>query len=219
MLNLKFAARLWWAGYKSWLKANRRNAVILGAVALWLGSCAGQTFGADAVLSWTAPTQNSDGSTLAKCATQTSTGTCLRSFKVYHGATQAAVEAKTDSRTINDRNATNYEWTGLAPGTHYFAVTALNGDGGESGLSNIGSKVVPAPVPLPPGNFTVQQDDTTAYYVIQQENRFVLLPAGTVQPGTQCDASQQVNGHYVVPRTAVEWFGDVRPLAVVARCG
>lgn len=42
MLNLKFAVRLWWAGYKSWLKANRRNAVILWAVALFVGSCVGK---------------------------------------------------------------------------------------------------------------------------------------------------------------------------------
>jgi hypothetical protein len=186
--------------------------------------CAGAVLGAEpapntAQLSWTAPTQDTYGQTLTKCATQNSTGSCLRSFRAYHGTSEAEVRAKTDGRTINNRNATSYEWTNLAPGTHYFAVTAVNGDGGESDLSQIGTKAVPPPVPLPPGNFTVQQDDTTAYYVIQQENRFVLLPAGTVQPGTQCDASQQVNGHYVVPRTAVEWFGDVRPLAVVARCG
>jgi hypothetical protein len=186
--------------------------------------CAGAALGAEpapntAHLSWTAPTQDTYGQTLTKCATQSSTGPCLRSFRAYHGTSEAEVRAKTDGRTINNRNATSYDWTNLAPGTHYFAVTAVNGDGAESDLSQIGTKVVPPPVPLPPGNFTVQQDDTTAYYVIQQENRFVLLPAGTVQPGTQCDASQQVNGHYVVPRTAVEWFVDVRPLAVVARCG
>lgn len=171
-----------------------------------------------AKLSWTAPTASTDGSALTKCASQTSTGTCLRSFRVYRGASQAEVQAKTDGRSINDRNALTYDWTGLAPGTHYFAVTALNGDGGESALSAIGSKVVPAPVPVPPGNFTVQQDATTVYYVIQQEDRFVLLPAGTAAPGTDCDAAQQVNGHYVVPRASVQWFGDVQPQAVVADC-
>jgi hypothetical protein len=172
-------------------------------------------------LSWTAPTQDTYGQTLTKCATQSSTGPCLRSFRVYHGTSEAEVRAKTDGRTINDRNATSYEWTNLAPGTHYFAVTAVNGDGGESGLSNIGSKVVPAPVPLPPGNLTVQQD-TTAYRMRQSVDSFEMVALGTVAPGTACKADQSVaGGYYVVPRDAVTLYSpfDTKPVIVFARCG
>lgn len=207
-------------GPKGWLKT-QIGGILIGALFVLIPSCA---FGAEAAttaaLSWTAPTQNTDNSTLSKCATQSSTGTCLRSFKVYRGTTQAQVQAKTDSRTINDRNATSYNWTGLTPGTHYFAVTALNGDGGESALSAIGSKVVPAPVPLPPGNFTVQQD-TTAYRMRQSVDGFEMVALGTVAPGTACKPDMAVNGYYVVPRDAVTLASpyDTKPLIVLARCG
>ena len=206
-------------GPKGWLKT-QIGGILIGALFVLIPSCA---FGAEpttASLSWKAPELMTDGAVLPKCASQSSTGTCLRSFKVYRGATQAQVQAKTDSRTINDRNATSYEWTGLAPGTHYFAVTALNGDGGESGLSSIGSKVVPAPVPLPPGNFTVQQD-TTAYRMRQSVDGFEMVALGQVAPGTPCKPDQSVNGFHAVPRAAVTLTNrfDTLPLVVFAKCG
>lgn len=119
-----------------------------------------------ATLTWTQPTQNTDGTSLAKCAAQTSTGPCLLSFKAYHGTSATAL---TDVRSINDRNATTYQFTGLATGTHYFSISAVNGDGVESAKSAVGSKVVTGsvvkqsgvtltvnPIPGVPGDFTVQ---------------------------------------------------------------
>lgn len=92
-----------------------------------------------ATLSWTAPTQNTDGTALAKCASQTATGPCLRSFTVHRGASPTALS---DTRNVDDRNATTYAWTGLTAGTHHFGVKAVNGDGVSSDLSNTASKVI-----------------------------------------------------------------------------
>ena len=59
----------------------------------------------------------------------------------------------------------------------------------------------------------------TVYYVIQRENRFVLLPVGTVPVGTACSSTEYVNGYFAVDRNLVEWSSGTRPLVVVAQCG
>lgn len=83
-----------------------------------------------AMLSWGAPTQNTDGSPL----------TDLAGFKVYHGSSAAAL---TDVRSVSGATALSYSFTALASGTHYFAVTAVSSSGAESALSVVGSKVIP----------------------------------------------------------------------------
>jgi hypothetical protein len=117
-------------------------------------------------LTWVAPTQNTDGTALAKCASQTATGACLRSFTIHHGASATVLS---DTRAVDDRNATTYTWTGLTAGTHFFGIRALNGDGGQSELSNVVSKVIAStqtvnrqvaitvnPAPNPPTALTVE---------------------------------------------------------------
>jgi hypothetical protein len=161
----------------------------------------------EAVLSWEPPIQYTTGATLPSSE--------IASYRIYRGSTSsnlariAEVPAPATGFTVQD----------LPTGMNYFAVTAVLKSGAESAYSSIGSKNIVAPlIPNPPTGLTVQQG-ATAYYVIQQENRFVLLPAGRITGPTQCDEDQQVNGHYAVPRAAVQWFGDVRPLVVVAPCG
>ena len=81
-------------------------------------------------LSWTPPTQNTDGSALSD----------LAGFKVYWGTTQGAYP---NSVTLNNPGLTSYVVTTLTPATWYFAMSALNGQGIESALSNTASKAVP----------------------------------------------------------------------------
>jgi hypothetical protein len=57
-----------------------------------------------------------------------------------------------------------------------------------------------------------------AYTVIKQPGKFLLLPVGNVPAGTQCDATQNVNGYYMVPASAVNWSGNVRTDTPVASC-
>ena len=120
-----------------------------------------------ATISWTSPTANSDGTALPKCASQTDTSLCLRSFLVLRGSNSTNVGS--DSQTVDDRNATSYAWPGLAAGTHWFSVVAIRGDGLMSGQAvPPTSKVITAAssiartltlgfsVPAAPTNLTVK---------------------------------------------------------------
>lgn len=92
------------------------------------GSSSGGTTGS-AALSWTAPTTNSDGSSLAD----------LAGYHVYYGT---SADLLNQNVPVNDANATSAVVSNLATGTWYFAVTAVNGAGVESDLSNTASKTI-----------------------------------------------------------------------------
>jgi hypothetical protein len=82
-----------------------------------------------ASLTWTPPTQNTDGSTL----------TNLAGYRIVYG-----VAATQLTQTIQVANAgmSSYVVENLAPGTYYFAIRAYTSGGAESGDSNVVSKVV-----------------------------------------------------------------------------
>lgn len=81
-----------------------------------------------ATLSWTPPTQNTDGSAL----------TDLTGFKVYWGTTQGSYP---NSASVG-ANVTAYVVTNLVPGTYFFVATAVNSAGAESQFSTSASKAV-----------------------------------------------------------------------------
>ena len=87
--------------------------------------------GADSVtLSWTAPTQNEDGSTLLN----------LAGYRVYWGTASGIYP---NSVTINNSGLTTYVVENLDSGTYEFVATSLNADGVESEYSNLAVKTVP----------------------------------------------------------------------------
>ena len=98
----------------------------LNAFAITVNPAAGS--GA-ATLSWTAPTQNTDGSQL----------TDLAGYRVYHGASPNALDQMTQ---LPGASTTTYTFNQLSIGTHYFAVAAYNTSGVESALSGVGSKTI-----------------------------------------------------------------------------
>ena len=83
-----------------------------------------------ATLSWAAPTQNTDGSSL----------TDLAGYRVYHGMNANSL---TDMVQVPGAAAGSYTFTQLASGTHYFAVSAYTSSGAESSMSAVGSKTIP----------------------------------------------------------------------------
>jgi hypothetical protein len=83
-----------------------------------------------ATLSWTAPTQNEDGTTL----------TDLAGYKLYWGTTPGNY---TESVTIENASVLTYVVENLAPGTYEFVATSFNTSGVESRYSGAATKVVP----------------------------------------------------------------------------
>jgi hypothetical protein len=82
-----------------------------------------------ATLSWTAPTENTDGSTLSN----------LSGYRIRYGTSAGAL---TQTIVINNASVTTYVVEDLAPATWYFAVTAVNSTGSESAYSNVANKAI-----------------------------------------------------------------------------
>ena len=91
---------------------------------------AGTALAESATLGWTAPTTNTDGTPL----------TDLAGFKIYYGTTSGTYTSNVDTG-----NVTGYVINGLTVGlTYYFAVTAYDSAGNNSGYSNQVSKIIAA---------------------------------------------------------------------------
>lgn len=82
-----------------------------------------------AILSWTPPTQNTDGSSL----------TNLVGYRIHYGASATAL-----TQTVQVANAgiTSYRLENLVPGTYFFSVRAYTSGGTASDQSNVVSKIV-----------------------------------------------------------------------------
>jgi Putative Ig domain len=80
-------------------------------------------------LSWTAPTQNEDGSPL----------TNLKGFRVYYGTSSSALDSMIEIPSAGVTSAAVEE---LSPATWYFGVKAYTTDGFESDFSNIASQQI-----------------------------------------------------------------------------
>jgi hypothetical protein len=83
----------------------------------------------NATLSWTPPTQNTDGSAL----------TNLAGYRIYYGTSASSL---TKSVQVSSAGITTYVIEGLQPSTYYFTVRAYNAAGTESANSNVVSKVI-----------------------------------------------------------------------------
>jgi hypothetical protein len=82
-----------------------------------------------AMLSWTPPTQNTDGSQL----------TDLAGYRVYWGTTSGNYP---NSVTLPNPGLTTYLVEQLTPAAYYFVITAFDSSGNESVYSNVATKTV-----------------------------------------------------------------------------
>jgi hypothetical protein len=82
-----------------------------------------------AALSWTAPTQNTDGSAL----------TDLGGYRIYYGTSASALN---QTITVSNAGLTTYVIDSLATGTWYFAVKSFDTGGVESDLSGVVSDTI-----------------------------------------------------------------------------
>ena len=82
-----------------------------------------------ATLTWTAPTQNTDGSPL----------TNLAGYHIYYGTSAGSLS---NMVAVSTAGATTYTIGNLSAATWYFGVKSYTTSGNESGLSNVGSKTI-----------------------------------------------------------------------------
>jgi hypothetical protein len=95
-----------------------------------------------AIVNWTRPTTNTDGSALALCAVPVpSSGSCLAGYRVYKSTTVGM--ASPEAQLVNTPSALSHTWTNISPAaTYFFAVEVFNANGVPSELSNVSSKVI-----------------------------------------------------------------------------
>jgi hypothetical protein len=173
---------------------------------------AAQAMAGQADLSWTAPTQNEDGTPYDDPG----------GFIVYWGATSGNYPT---NHTINDPDAVTYTVADLTEGDWFFVVTAFDDEQppNESDYSNETTKSISDVLPLPPGGVAIAGEK--AYIIITSEDALVLLDIGTVTADVTCSASvgmRDDNGvlAYKIPRSAVTPYNQGQELvAVFAACG
>jgi hypothetical protein len=96
----------------------------------WVSSSDPEETGS-ATLSWTAPTENTDGTPL----------TDLSGYTIYYGSSASAL---TNTVQVTDPSTTSGVVSNLSAGTtYYFAVAANASDGTQSALSSVASEAIP----------------------------------------------------------------------------
>ena len=120
--------------------------------------------------------------------------TDLAGYKVYYGTASGVFGAP-----ITLGKVTTYTVTGLAPGTYYFAVTAYNAAGLESGFSNEVFTTIPG---TPSGSGCDMNGDTSVNIIDLQ----VLINAIL---GIQGAAGRDLNGDGTVNILDLQILGNV----------
>ncbi|MGC2033318.1 MAG: fibronectin type III domain-containing protein [Steroidobacteraceae bacterium] len=80
-------------------------------------------------LTWVPPADNTNGTPL----------TDLAGYHIHYGTSQDNMTKVID---LAGTSTTEYEVSGLAPGTYYFAISAYTTEGTESAESDVGYKTI-----------------------------------------------------------------------------
>lgn len=171
-----------------------------------------------ATINWTAPTKNSNGTTL----------TDLASYKVLYGNSSGNLNM---SKAVSDPKATSTSIGSLGQGTWYFAVRAVNSKGVESNSSSTVSKSITGvsaaktvnitiTTTPPPTTPTYKTISTRVYDVITQNGARVRgREVGSIAKGKACDGSYFVSpAFYGVNRSDVRITVTPRSTRVIVRC-
>jgi hypothetical protein len=168
-----------------------------------------------ATLSWVAPKQNTDGSSI----------TNLKGFKIVYGTSATALN---NSQSVDSPTATSATVSALGTGTWYFAVRAVNTSGAESSNSAVVQRAISAATAAKTVNITITgsttttwQTTSTAVYDVLSSNGVRVLgrQVGTVPLGTSCQTYYKVGtDYYKVRNEKVKLTTQPRSSSVVARC-
>lgn len=146
-------------------------------------------FAGESQITWVAPTKNCNGTDL----------TNLTGYSLTYGQKRIALPATPLTYTVS----------GLTPGTWWFSLAAVTPTGR--------SEFVTVEKDVAPEEFVTT--GTVVYTFAKRTDGILVLPVGTIPTGVVCDATQSVNGKYVVPRSEVTWSGLTRPVVVLGDCG
>lgn len=207
-----------WSGTKA--LSGSQTVTGLTANAAYTLTCS-RTVRGSASLSWTAPTKNTDGSTL----------TSLAGYRISYGLNPAEL---TSSIQVASPTAVSYIVENLDANTWYFGVRAYTSTGVDSDLSNVVSKAVTSttetrsatrdvsvtqPKPEPP---VLQVVDNRVFNATPDYSLLAFRAGkqyGTVALGVRCDDTKPISGGwYAVPSSAVRWASSARTAYPVARC-
>jgi hypothetical protein len=182
--------------------------------------------GGTALVRWTAPTQNTNGSAL----------TNLGSFRILYGTSASALN---QSHTVSDVTARQATIQSLTPGTWYFAVRARTTSNFESADSTVATKNVtsatsastvgiaitpttpppPPPPPPPTGERQLRVAAPDVGDIVGSGSSATLgRKVGTIAVGAACDSTLRVSGWYRVNRSQVTITTTPRSTDVVAQC-
>ena len=162
-------------------------------------------------LSWVAPTQNTDGSSL----------TNLKGYRILYGTSASNLNL---SQSVNSATATSASIPALGSGTWYFAVRAVNTSGAESDNSAVVSRTITAATASKTVNITINPAwktiSTIAYDVVIRDGVYAVgRQVGTVPLGTKCQTHYKVGvDYYKVDAAYVTVTIQPRSNSIIARC-
>lgn len=171
---------------------------------------------ADATLSWTLATQNTDGS-----AIPASGAGSLASTRVEWGSCSGAAFGTVAGTVTVPTPTTTHTITALGVATYCFRAFSRNSYGVESAASLVVSKIIPAPTPNPP---VLSATITVAYEVKSHPVEGTMLGrnVGSVEIGTPCLEQPIVytmsGTYYEIPLDKVHLTKMPKSAIVVTKC-
>ena len=181
---------------------------LLALALLAAGQVAAQTTG-ETLVTWSWPDQNTDGTAY----------TDPNGGRVYWGPQPGNYP---NQARVAMADAAGYRVTGLAPGTWFVQVSAINAANVESMLSNVASKTIENP------NGPLITTGGPVYTLLVSRNALLVSQVGTVAAGKPCDQLQFINAWgerpidaktlYLVAVADVAPFPNVEIEAAWAEC-
>jgi hypothetical protein len=168
-----------------------------------------------ALVRWTAPTTNTDGSAL----------TDLASFKVLYGTSSTSF---TKTANISDPAARSFTVGSLTPATWYFKVHLVNSKGVESADSNVASKAVSGATAAKTVSVSVSSTSNlvtkaTNVWDLQKRSDGVWVRRAVVASiplGKPCNPAIKVSAkHYAITKSDVtRYYETPKSTTLVVNC-
>jgi hypothetical protein len=168
-----------------------------------------------ALVSWVAPTANTNGTPL----------TNLGSFRIYYGTSSSSLS---QNLQVSDVTARSARVSGLSPATWYFSTRAVNTAGVESADSNIASKAVvgasaanTVAITITGSTTPVRRTIATPVFDLVRDasGRWALgRQVGTIAIGRSCRTYHLSGDYWGVQTGAVTLTRAMRGNTLVAHC-